>query len=702
MLVALDFETRPIGPNAEGDVICAPKAICASMAWTKTFHDPDPQCEVETQLFAGPELHDAIEAILQDDDIEIVIHNASFDLCVICESFPDLIPLVIAKIDASKVYCTRIREKILNIATHGRVDTLLLPDGSKDRILYDLNALGKKYLGTDRSAEKDSLDSWRTNYDRLEGLTAAEYPPEARDYAIQDAIDALLIYEAQEEAARDLIVPGFPTESLNVAADFALKRMSCRGIAIDQERRAEVAAKVAEDLTPEKLAPLYQAGILNPEEPPRPHKTNPGRMTKGKPASVNTKALRALVEAVAAKVGYELKTTDSGLTSTDVEVLEELRTHDEILEAYAQRQHAQKLVTTYLPALEGAKRVHAGYDCVKETFRTSSSADKLYKFSLNVQNQDPRIRPCFVPSDGMLFASIDYSGIELACLGQKIKTIFGSSTLLDQINQGVDPHAYLGSVLAYYLDERFRTACDANGADREATYRAFLAFKKDERPEGRTFFKHYRTLAKPTGLGYPGGLGPETFVAYAKAVYGITVDLQTATVLRDLWHQAYPEMRGYFDWISRSCVDPRNAGSYSYLSPCGAYRAGASYCAAANGAALQTPAAEGAKIALWNLERAAALCATKDRRDVDLSSAARPLAFIHDEVLFEVPADLEGANDAVIDATEIMVDSMRMVLPDVQVKCEAKLMERWYKEAEPIYENGLLQVWRPEEEAVSV
>lgn len=678
MLVGFDFETRLIGPNAEGDVIVAPKAICASMAWG--------DAPVETRLYAGPELHDAIQTVFLDDDIELVIHNAAFDLCVICESFPDLIPLVIAKIDAGKVHCTLIREKLQNIASHGRVDALLLPDGTKDRILYSLNALGKKYLGTDRSAEKDSADSWRTNYDRLEGLTAAEYPPEASAYAIQDAVDALLIFNAQEESARDLIVPGFPTEALNVAADFALKRMSCRGIAIDQERRAQVAAMVAEDLTPEKLAPLYQAGVLNPEEPPRPHKTNAGKLTKGKPASVNTKALRERVEAVAARVGYELKQTDGGKTSTDGEVLEELRVHDEVLEAYAQRQHAHKLVTTYLPALEGAKRVHPAYDCVKETFRTSSYADKLYQFSLNVQNQDPRIRPCFVPSEGKLFASIDYSGIELACLGQKIKTIFGSSTLLDQINQGIDPHAYLGSVLAYYLDANFRSACDENGADREAVYRAFLAFKVHLNPKGRAFFKHYRTLAKPTGLGYPGGLGPETFVAYAKAVYGIVVDLQTATVLRDLWHQAYPEMRGYFDWISRSCVDPRNTGLYSYLSPCGAYRAGASYCAASNGAALQTPAAEGAKIALWNLERGGFVA----------------VAFIHDEVLFEVPCDLEEANDAVIDATEIMVDSMRMVLPDVQVKCEAKLMSRWFKEAEPIYENGLLQIWKPEEEMVSV
>ena len=77
----------------------------------------------------------------------------------------------------------------------------------------------------------------------------------------------------------------------------------------------------------------------------------------------------------------------------------------------------------------------------------------------------------------------------------------------------------------------------------------------------------------------------------------------------------------------------------SYLrdtSPLGMYRAGASYCAAANGAALQTPTAEGAKGAVFDVARA---CCDPEEKSILLG--CRPLLFVHDELILEIPEDDE-------------------------------------------------------------
>jgi hypothetical protein len=67
---------------------------------------------------------------------------------------------------------------------------------------------------------------------------------------------------------------------------------------------------------------------------------------------------------------------------------------------------------------------------------------------------------------------------------------------------------------------------------------------------------------------------------------------------------------------------------------------------------------------------------------------------VHDEFLFEL---LEArAHEAAFEAVRIMKAAGRRWMPDCPPGCEPALMERWYKDAEPVYdENGRLSVWRP-------
>ena len=375
-----------------------------------------------------------------------------------------------------------------------------------------------------------------------------------------------------------------------------------------------------------------------------------------------------------------------------------------VLRQYQGRQSVQKLVTTDMPRMEWPKGsgvaadvLHASYDCLKETGRTSSYASKAYP-SWNCQNPHPRVRACIVSRPGYVLYSVDYSTMELGTLAQKCFELFGFSVLRDVINKGWDAHAYLGAYLAFYLDEDFHDSvieeCGET-PDGQQLYQAFARCATSSHEAVRAFYKHYRTFAKPTGLGYPGGLGPETFVAYAHATYGIEVDEATTRELREVWHRAFPEMALYLNWISE-CEDPNHASGYAYLTPLGLYRANASYCAAANGAGLQAPSAEGALLAVCSVVEATFADVGSVLYDDEQGPRHRSILFIHDELIGE--ARIDCAHEVSHEVARIMVDSMREITPDVTPKAQPVLMTRWDKQAEAVYKNARLVPWAAKKE----
>lgn len=431
----------------------------------------------------------------------------------------------------------------------------------------------------------------------------------------------------------------------------------------------------------------------------------------------------------------KLRRTDSsqkfpeGQISVDGEFLESYAHLDPVLAEYKHRQDLQKLVTTEIPRLmvkddngepimgQVSPVVHPRFDVLKETGRTSSYADKLVP-SINAQNVDPRARNGYVPRAGTLMFSCDLSYMELGTFAQTCINLFGFSHLADVINAGGDPHTWLGAQIALASDAPFQAYCSQQGVtDRTAVWQLFESYKTSPHEEHRTFFKHYRKLAKPTGLGYPGGLGAETFIAYAKGTFGVEIDLDTAKRLREIWKETVAEAVPYFEHINKNLLDPFNETPefenpatgersrmklYRYQSPFGMYRAGCAYCAAANGLGLQTPSSEGAKLGLINVVRA---CYDPSLGSIlgddDKGPTTRPIAFIHDEILGEVRDD-QYAHDRVMEVGEIMVKAMRIITPNVTPRFGAALMRRWNKDAEAVYDtNGRLIVWEPKKKEVA-
>lgn len=723
-LIGFDYETHLIGPGA-----LAPKPVCLSVyvnendlaRYPEDLSDDAESCMLATRADEDmPELEDVI---LAGEDL-LVGANVAFDLAVMGYERGDWTQ-IFGLVANQKVSDIQVREKLLNLAQHGNLSYYTGPDGSTKQFDYSLGGLAYSYLGVNMSAEKSGDDAWRTNYDALEDLTVDEWPDEAVLYAINDSIYPTLIWRHQEDRREELIealgVDPLKTEHFRVLVRLSLYLMSCEGVRVDPVEHSKIVAELHEALRPEKLDLLVEAGILRPGKPPTPYANGakahvdgcsgkarkacdcPPKMKGGTKDSVDKKAFEAFVMDLRKELGPEkvdLRFSEKGNLRLDKEFLTDHAHLSPVLTQYRDRQTVMKLVSTDMPRMEWPKGsgkpaeiLHANFDFLKETGRTSSYASKLYP-SWNCQNPHPRVRACIIPREGYVFYSVDYSGMELGTLAQKCYSLFGFSVLRDVINKGWDAHAYLGAYLAYYLDDDFREAVleETDDVDGDQLYKAFKACADSDSPEVRKFYKHYRTFAKPTGLGYPGGLGPKTFVQYAHATYGIECDETLAGELREVWHKAFPEMSRYLDWINSDCEDPRHPDAYAYLTPMGMYRANASYCAAANGAALQSPSAEGALLAVCSVSEATYADVGSVLYPDAVGPRHRPLLFIHDELIGEARVDV--AHEVAHEVSRLMVESMSMITPDVQPKAEPVLMTVWDKRAEPVYENGRLVPWK--------
>ena len=71
---------------------------------------------------------------------------------------------------------------------------------------------------------------------------------------------------------------------------------------------------------------------------------------------------------------------------------------------------------------------------------------------------------------------------------------------------------------------------------------------------------------------------------------------------------------------------------------------------------------------------------------------------IHDQFLIEVPADSDLKEHAER-IRKIMIEGMRMVVPDVKIDVSYAATNRWHKDAEAVYndDQSQLLIWKPPE-----
>lgn len=142
------------------------------------------------------------------------------------------------------------------------------------------------------------------------------------------------------------------------------------------------------------------------------------------------------------KLNEKAKKTKSGQYSTGEEVLEALRTKHPIVGKILAHRALKKLISTYvdaLPKLINPKtgRIHTSFNqAVTATGRLSSSNPNLQ--NIPVRGEDGReIRKAFVPEEGCVFFSADYSQIELRIMAH----LSEDEHLVQDFREGRDIHA---------------------------------------------------------------------------------------------------------------------------------------------------------------------------------------------------------------------------------------------------------------------
>ena len=142
------------------------------------------------------------------------------------------------------------------------------------------------------------------------------------------------------------------------------------------------------------------------------------------------------------KIDEKAKKTKTGQYSTTEEVLMKLRDRHPLIDKILELRGLRKLLSTYvnaLPALVNPRtgRIHTTYNqTVTATGRLSSTNPNLQ--NIPVRSDDGKeIRRAFIPSDGNVFFSADYSQIEL----RLVADLSNDSTMLDAFANNEDIHA---------------------------------------------------------------------------------------------------------------------------------------------------------------------------------------------------------------------------------------------------------------------
>jgi DNA polymerase I-like protein with 3'-5' exonuclease and polymerase domains len=268
------------------------------------------------------------------------------------------------------------------------------------------------------------------------------------------------------------------------------------------------------------------------------------------------------------------------------------------------------------------------------------------------------IRECFEAREGMLYADDDYSGLELHTGAQVCLNTVGYSQLAVALNAQIDPHLDFGASMMGISHE-------------EALSR------KHEKS-----VKSFRQLAKIGNFGLPGGLGLRGVIGFARG-YGVKLTESEGKTLIANWFTKYPEWKDYFRWIRDRLDRVTQLGDFEQLYV-NRWRGRCRYTEACN-TLFQGLGADVAKNGLYEVAKH---CYVQMPNSV--LYGARPVGFIHDEILAEVHEEL--AHEQAFEIADIMVREGNKLLPDVPVRCVPALSKRWCKDAEAVFDKaGRLQ-----------
>ena len=294
-------------------------------------------------------------------------------------------------------------------------DTMLAHYVVQPEQRHNMDLLAEKYLHYRTIPIEALIGSGRTqrNMADLE-------PKEIVDYACEDADVTLRLYPILKEEMEKYEVTSVFTH-IEMPLLPVLARMERNGVRLDTAALEETGRNFTERMQQLETDIYELAGH---------------EFTITSPKQVGAVLFDEL------QISAKVKKTKTGQYSTSEEVLESLRDKHPIVEKILQHRALKKLLSTYVEALPKlihpeTGHIHTSFNqAVTATGRLSSSNPNLQ--NIPVRGEDGReIRRAFVPEEGEVFFSADYSQIELRIMAH----LSEDEHMMADFNSGLDIHA---------------------------------------------------------------------------------------------------------------------------------------------------------------------------------------------------------------------------------------------------------------------
>lgn len=172
-LTAFDVESHMIQPG-----LPSPPMVCASTAT---------EAPGDERLLTKAEGLAKFRELVSDPGVLLGGQQLDYDFGVVSAEEPSLVPLIFRLLEEGRAVDSKLLEKLHTVGTQG--------SEALDRGDFSLAALETKYLGIDRSAEKEN--GWRLSYALLEHVPISEWPVEAVQYPRADARGTLEVLRRQ-------------------------------------------------------------------------------------------------------------------------------------------------------------------------------------------------------------------------------------------------------------------------------------------------------------------------------------------------------------------------------------------------------------------------------------------------------------------------------------------------------------------------
>ncbi len=793
--VALDTETHLISPGR-----LAPTLVCGSIA------------EREGQTILSKETTRFVfKAALEAPDAVVCGANFAFDFLVMAVEHAklgnDLMPGIFAAYDPGRTiirgHCDgRIFDVQLAEALHAIAQghlfkdprtggDLINPDtGKKGR--YSLRTCVSQVLGRDDAKVNDR---WRLRYAELEDIPIDQWPFEARQYPIDDAVNTLECALAQaghwpscnthdwglRNGADELVCRNCRVRMQDAPTDCVIKRprrnlhdlsrqtyaawalhlgaswgFSVNQHMVDKLEDKVVAKRKALQPTFVKAGVVRDNGSTDENALKRLVAVAYGAKNKcpacdgsGKVISQVTGKTKVNCDrcgGTGLDLPPEVPRTETGRVSASRDTLDE--SGDDFLTAYSEFAE-KKIESTYIPLLRtGRVCIRCGAHGTKKSPHAEGCTEPGYKpCAVNLRINPlvdtgrtsieggmhglPRkggVRECFGARPGFVYSSTDYEAGELRTLAQSCLWLVGHSSLAKALLAGLDAHLALAGTMTGKSYEQMQK----------------LKAGKDKATD------NYRQAAKAGNFGFGGGMAELTFSLKKRADPDIftpcengphddhgtrgynglrtcilmdgrescgtvkitqykdkpcppvcKVCVENALRLREYWFRQWPEMRPYFKKV-QEILDIGNGEVTHFMSK--RVRGGVGFTDGANGF-FQGLLADAAKNAYCQIVRESydKTCRVENSEHMTSKYAggpsplfgSRPIMLAHDETIAEHPESV--AHDAATRVSEIMVEGLRFMCPDLAPACKAEptLMRHMLKNAQPVYKEGRLQVWEP-------